>query len=88
MAEYSAVEDVVELLSAPDLLSQAATSPAVRTSLRGMLDQVTEEIATLSLLVPPAATADSRTLGQSLRGRQMIAARLRDILESSHSVSA
>jgi hypothetical protein len=88
MTEHSAVEGVVELLSAPDLLSQAASSPAVRTSLQGMLDQVTEEIAMLTLLLPPVAAADSRTLGQSLRGRQMIAARLRDILESSHSVSA
>lgn len=82
MTEHTAVDDVVALLSAPDMLTLAASSPAVRASLQGMLNQVLEEIAVLTSLQPPAATAESRTLGRSVRGRHVIVVLLQEILQT------
>lgn len=82
MTEHSAVDDVVELLSGPEVLSLAATSPAVRASLRGMLDQVMQEIDVLASLPPPATPIDSQTREHCVRGREVIAALLREILET------
>ena len=87
MTEHSAVDDVVELLSGPDLLSLAATSPAVRASLRGMLDQVMQEIDVLTSLPAPATVIEGQSLGQCVRGREVIAALLREILETPSPLS-
>ena len=80
MSNHSPVDDVVQLLASPELECVAASSPAVRATLQSLLDQVDEEIATLAPLVELHEAAERERLWAGLRGRQEIAARLREML--------
>lgn len=88
MPDRTTVGGVVELLAAPELLVAAASSPAVRTTLQVLLNQVNDEIATLLPLLGQPEAAERDRLTEGLHGRERIAARLREILASCTTAKA
>jgi hypothetical protein len=82
-----AAHTVVDLLESPELLVEAASSPAVRGVLQTMREQVESEIATLNELLSQLEVAEPERLRDCLRGREVIAARLREILADDDGVA-
>jgi hypothetical protein len=77
VSDYSCV---AELLNAPELKSVVASSPAVRESLQGLLNQVHDEIAMLEPLLDRQDSCDRERLAAAIAGRRTIVERLTTLL--------
>lgn len=84
MNSHRTITELFRLLESPGLRAEIASSPAVRKALQGMLDQVTDEIAALAPLLAHHDPAERDRLRESLEGREEIAQKLREILETGH----
>jgi hypothetical protein len=80
MSDRSCVNAVVELLDSPELWAVAASSPAVRMSLQGLLNQVHNEIEMLAPILDNEGAFDRDQLAAVIDGRRVIVERLRMVL--------
>jgi cytochrome c556 len=88
MSDRSCVDAVVEMLDAPDLWTVAASSPAVRMSLQGLLRQVNDEIEMLAPFLDQQEPFDREQLAAVVAGRREIVERLRTLLIACGGYSA
>ena len=80
MSDRRCVDAVVEMLEAPTLWAVAASSPAVRQSLQGLLSQINEEIEMLAPLLDQQDAGGRDELAAVVAGRREIVDRLRTLL--------
>ncbi len=80
MTDHHCIDAVVEMLESPELWSVAASSPAVRFSLKCLLNQVHDEIDMLAPLLDQGGEFDREALVAVIAGRQAIVERLRTVL--------
>jgi len=80
MAVRGSIDAVLDLLETSELWTIAASSCAVRQALRGLLTQVSEELAMLAPLLEQATAADRDRLAVGVEGRRAIVERLRILL--------
>lgn len=80
MSDQSAVDAVLAFLESPDLAAEAAGSPAVRATLKGLMNQVLDEIAVLTPVLAQHEVAERDRIQHSLDLRQQIVARIRAVL--------
>ncbi|WP_313913567.1 hypothetical protein [Tahibacter sp.] len=80
MSERSCIGAVVEMLESPELWSAAASSPAVRVSLQGFLNQVHDEITMLTPILDHEGAFDKVHIAALITGRRAIIERLRTVL--------
>lgn len=83
MSDQSAVDAVLTFLESSDLAAEAASSPAVRSTLQGLLDQVLDEIAMLSPVLAQDEVAERDRILHSIEMREQIVARVRAVLDLS-----
>jgi hypothetical protein len=83
MSDQCAVDAVLAFLESPGLAAEAGSSPAVRATLQGLLEQVLDEIATLSPVLAQDEVAERERIQHSLEIRQQIVARIRAVLDLS-----